>query len=93
MKKKITKVIASGLLIVGSIVPTIVSASTSWNFGYSPSSYTWYNKYYNSSRRHFVTIAANNKTYYSGIAGSGTLVSLTVGCTGPYIVTYSKFDC
>lgn len=90
-KKKVLTFALLGLLAVGTIVPSVVKAGESWDYGYNSNRRQWYNYYLHSYMRHYGTITKNGVTYYGPTAGPGGWSRLDLDFNGPYAVTYNKY--
>ncbi|MCC2248887.1 hypothetical protein JUJ52_02805 [Virgibacillus sp. AGTR] len=92
MKKRTITFFLAALLIIGAIVPLSVSAASTWNYGYNKSTMQNYNEYYHSSLRHSNSMTKNDVMYFSPVASGGYWAKLYLDYTGPYRVTYAKYD-
>ncbi len=92
MKKKTIAFVLATMVAIGAVMPIAASAASTWNYGYNKSTMQDYNEYLHNSFRHYVTITKSGTTWYSGVAQPRYWAKLYVDYTGPYRVSYNKFD-
>lgn len=91
MKKKISTFVLTGMLGIGILVP-MASAAASHEYGYNKTTMQNYSFYKHDTVYHAAGMTKKGIAYRTDYASGGNWAKLFLDYTGPYAVTYQKYD-
>lgn len=94
MKKRIKSITVMLSIIIALLmsVPVMALAASDWYYGYDPDLMQNYSTYYHSDIDHAAGMTKNGVVYSTGRVSPGYWADLRLSYTGPYLVTYQKYD-